>query len=291
MAVTPAPRFSRLARFSLTTADAQQLASFYVEAFGARHVSDTRLGGDKFRHMMGIECDARSITLRLGSEIIELVEFDVPGAPYPAHATACDTIFQHFAIVVSDITEAWFQLSRTPGWSPITHGTPQRLPDSSGGVTAFKFRDPEGHPLEFLSFPSKRTPKKWQVRQGKHPCLGIDHSAVVVSDAAASTEFYTSHGLHLSSQSHNAGPEQNWLDGLASAIVDVVGLAPAVAPPHVELLWYLRERVANATSSGNDIAATRLIFEADEATSPCQILDPDGHRLVVTPSSQLSRFP
>lgn len=289
MALTPLPRFSRLARFSLTTANAQRLASFYVEAFGACRLSDERFCGEAFHHVMGIESDARCITLCLGSSTIDLVEFDVSGAPYPAHTTACDSHFQHLAIVVSDMMEAWFQLSRTGGWSPITDGLPLRLPDSSGGVTAFKFRDPEGHPLELLSFPPERTPEKWQVRKSARACLGIDHSAVAVRDTHTSIAFYTAHGLCLSSRSHNAGPEQDRLDGLAGAIVDVTALAPAGAVPHLELLRYREKAKQPLSLRGNDIATTRLIFESDEISAACAIIDPDGHHLIVVPSPQPSR--
>jgi catechol 2,3-dioxygenase-like lactoylglutathione lyase family enzyme len=290
MALTSSSQFNRLSCFGLTTANAQQLASFYIRAFGCRQVANTRLRGDTFRHLMGIESDARCVTLSLGSEIIELLEFDVQGKPYPAHASACDAVFQHFAVVTADMTVAWSALREVGGWVSITRGEPQQLPERSGGVTAFKFRDPEGHPLELLSFPLGRTPPKWQVQHGSYPCLGIDHSAIVVSGTQASIAFYTAYGLQVSSQSHNAGPEQDRLDGLASVVVDVTGLAPVISAPHVELLSYREEASAPGLLNSNDIAATRLIFESDEAAAPCRLVDPDGHHLMALPPSELSRF-
>ena len=67
---------------------------------------------------------------------------------------------------------------------------PVTLPKSAGGVTAVKFRDPEGHPLEFLQFPRGANPD-WKGTG----VMGIDHSAVSVSDVAASRRFYARHGL------------------------------------------------------------------------------------------------
>ncbi len=41
---------------------------------------------------------------------------------------------------------------------------PERLPARSGGVSAFKFRDPDGHPLELLAFPPEAVPPIWRDR-------------------------------------------------------------------------------------------------------------------------------
>jgi catechol 2,3-dioxygenase-like lactoylglutathione lyase family enzyme len=239
---------------------------------------------------MGVESDARRITLCLGDDIIELLEFNKSGAPYPTNSESSSLVFQHFAIVTDDMAEAWLTLLGIDGWSRITAGGPQRLPDRAGGVTAFKFRDPDGHPLELLSFPRDNTPPKWRRSNGDRPCLGIDHSAISVSDTAVSTRFYTAHGLTVSGHSHNTGIEQDRLDGLVDAAVDVTALSPALSTPHVELLCY-----ENATSpetlrlNSNDIAATRLVFEAHGQVVPARLTDPDGHHLAILPQSELLR--
>jgi catechol 2,3-dioxygenase-like lactoylglutathione lyase family enzyme len=288
MAMTSAPRFHRLARFGLTTANAPILAAFYIQAFGFRQMADTRLRGQTFRRLMGVESDARCITVMLGSSIIELVQFDVPGAPYPSHATASAPVFQHFAIVAVDMAAAWPALQEVRGWTPITVGEPQRLPKSSGGVTAFKFRDPEGHPLELLSFPPDNAPPPWQIWQHGRACLGIDHSAISVCDTQTSLAFYKAHGLVLSARSQNSGPEQDKLDGLDHAIVAVTGLTPAIATPHVELLCYREKAPAPLSAKSNDVAATRLIFESSEATESSLFADPDGHHVMAVPPNQES---
>jgi catechol 2,3-dioxygenase-like lactoylglutathione lyase family enzyme len=160
----------------------------------------------------------------------------------------------------------------------------------SGGVTAFKFRDPEGHPLELLSFRRNDTPLKWRVAQGGAPCLGIDQSAISVSDTAASVGFYEALGLSVSTNSRNVGPEQDALDGLAHVTVDVAGLAPPSPAPHVELLSYPGETPAPPEAlRANDIAATQLVFESADTSAPFGLTDPDGHHLMIFPNSNSPR--
>ena len=289
MAMTDPVKLRGLSRLSLTTADAASLSDFYIRAFGFRRLNETRLAGAAFRQLMGIQSDATCVTLGLGEEIVELMEFDIRGAPYPPDAIASDIIFQHFALVTADMTEAWLALSRTRDWRPITQGGPQRLPQSAGGVTAFKLRDPDGHPLELLAFPRDETPPKWRGTNGAGTCLGIDHSAISVGDTAASTAFYAAHGLHRSSHSHNQGPEQSQLDGLPKATVDVTGLSLEKGMPHVELLCYQHVRTEHLRLNSNDVAAARLVFESDDVLMPRRRTDPDGHQLMILPSSQESR--
>lgn len=237
--------------------------------------------------------------LALGNEIVELLQFDRPGCPYPAGSSASDLSFQHFAIVATGMAPAWQRLRTVAGWSAITRDAPQRLPKSSGGVVAFKFRDPEGHPLELLAFASADTPQKWRKTGGTDPCLGIDHSAISVADSAASSAFYDALGLAVSARTFNQGLEQEALDDVAEAQVEVTALSPTDPTPHVELLCY---RVARhkppVIARSNDIAATRLVLElcgpADMGRNcaPYSILDPDAHHLTIDHSAMNEReFP
>ncbi len=277
MAVENGPAIQRIARFSLTTADALQLSGFYEQAFGCHIVKTEHVGGTVFERLMDVRGGALKITLALGEQVIELLQFDRPGKPYPEKSSASDLIFQHFAIVVSDMAQAYAQLCATPRWTPISRGGPQKLPQSSGGVTAFKFRDPEGHPLELLAFPANNMPPAWQT-SGTRPCLGIDHSAISVSDICASIAFYKELGFTVMSRSVNAGPAQQNLDSIHDVQVEVVALAIHSFAPHLELLCY----PSNASSGplrlhSNDVAATRIVL-ADDAQR--RLLDPDGHQTV-----------
>jgi hypothetical protein len=53
-------------------------------------------------------------------------------------------------------------------------------------VTAFKFRDHDGHPLELLAFPEGRVPGPGRTANGTGPFLGVDHTAIAVRDTARS---------------------------------------------------------------------------------------------------------
>jgi catechol 2,3-dioxygenase-like lactoylglutathione lyase family enzyme len=302
MAVMRAEAEVRIAGVSLTAADAETLAAFY-QMLGFERRGEERRSGPAFAALMRLrDAAARVIRLTLGAERLELLEFETPGRPYPRHAASNDPRFQHFAIVVPSIDAAHERLQASRAWSPITRSEPQRLPQSSGGVVAFKFHDPEGHPLELLEFPQERMPAVWRARQDGSRALhgragtglGIDHSAIVVADTARSLEFYARLGFRRSGGSCNRGPEQARLDDLEQPVVEVTALSSSAEPPHLELLCY-REPAAREPPdlplASNDIAATRVLLEVKEgpsgtddgarAPAPRLIHDPDGHALVV----------
>jgi hypothetical protein len=137
-------------------------------------------------------------------------------------------------------------------------------------VTAVKFRDPEGHPLEFLQFP-RGTHPKWQGTG----IMGIDHSAISVRNATVSRRFYARCGLREQAATVNRGPAQVALDGLDGVEVDVVPMGSTQTPPHIELLGYRYPigRRARPPAS-NDVAATRIVWRSEPAAL---IRDPDGH--------------
>ncbi|MEP6938130.1 MAG: VOC family protein [Rudaea sp.] len=261
-----------IARFCLVSRDAESLASFYADAFGALTVSRQR------------DSDASTSTLlAIGAQRVELLAFDRPGRPYPADADASGLAFQHFAIVVVDIDAAYRKLQATSGCVAISHAGPQRLPVESGGVTAFKFRDPEGHPLELLQFPAMSPRSRWRAKSPPGNVLGIDHSALSVADTERSIAFYESLGLCVTARSFNEGVEQDRLDGLSGAQVHVTALRAPDDTPHLELLCY-RDRGPPTVVEANDVAATRVVFRSNESRDAC-LVDPDGHRIVVLAGS------
>ena len=272
-----------LARISLTSANADALAAFYENGLGfvqtARDKVDATLYG-----MPGSA--ALVVTLALGEQLIELVQFDQPGAAYPAATTSHDPWFQHLAIVVTDINAALLRLNQHTAPVVISQQGPVTLPAASGGVTAIKLRDPELHPFELLQFPAGSVPSSWsnlEPPQGSF-ALGIDHSAIVVSDIVASTSFYTGLGLMATSATLNQGAEQDLLDATSGAVVNVAGFSPPQATPHVELLCYSTPAGPAARSVAvNDIAATRMVMRAEGLLKAEEglMLDPDGHRLLL----------
>jgi catechol 2,3-dioxygenase-like lactoylglutathione lyase family enzyme len=296
----------KLSRIILICRHAERLAEFYIRAFGFTCTEDSPKNDLAFAHLIGIATgQARITSLHLGNQAIALAETQPPACSYPGDVPGWDPLFQHFAIVVSDMTAAYANLQVLGNWTAISTGGPQALPPSSGGVTAFKFRDPEGHPLEMLAFAPDATPGHWAIQSG-NPCLGIDHSAISVADTGRSVAFYNGLGLARTASSLNVGREQEKLDNIAGAVVEVTALCPPMqAVPHVELLCYRgsfnrREFVTNR----NDVAATQLVFEAEHEAleaivarnhgtmvsgaiasesggSRALLRDPDGHLLCI----------
>jgi catechol 2,3-dioxygenase-like lactoylglutathione lyase family enzyme len=246
---------------------------------------DVAAEAEFFRSALGFQPQAGSpFLLKLGRQCVELVDASTtPTLRVPADSTA----FQHFAIVVSDMAAAIAALDRHAGWSAISRAGPQRLPASAGGVVAFKFRDPEGHPLELLQFPPDATPAAW--RRSGGPFLGIDHSAIVVDDTARSVAFYQELGFAVSHQQLNQGIEQGRLDDVSNAVVEVSSLTlQAKEPPHLELLCY-RPRSQAVRQAPSGPAAIQLVLDV-ASSAPARsnggelekdISDPDGHRLAV----------
>jgi len=257
----------RLLRIERSVSDLARAVAFYRDALGFTLVDETPMGGPGVR--------AHAAMLRLGEQAIELTAFDPPGRAYPAGSHAADLWFQHFAIVVADMEAAYERLCRHPS-TAITAGGPQRLPPNTGSVTAFKFRDPDDHPLELIHFPSSTGDPAWQRRSGLF--LGIDHSAIVVADVEKSLGFYTRLlGLDVSARSTNSGAAQARLDGLSAEVcVDVVALQPRVpGPPHIELLGYQRPsgRPFPADVLPSDILADRLVLEVGDLSQLEQRLE------------------
>jgi catechol 2,3-dioxygenase-like lactoylglutathione lyase family enzyme len=255
----------KLSRITLICHQAERLAEFYIRAFGFACVEDSPKIDPGFAELIGlVKGQVRIMSLHLGSQVIALAETQPPGRRYPADVPGWDPLFQHFAIVVSDMTAAYANLQALHSWTPISTNGPQILPPSSGGVTAFKFRDPEAHPLEMLAFAPGATPAHWAIRSGSL-CLGIDHSAISVTDTSRSVAFYNRLGLARTASSLNVGREQDKLDNVVGAVVEVTALAlPMQTVPHVELLCYRgsfdrRQLLPNR----NDVAATQLVFEVE----------------------------
>jgi catechol 2,3-dioxygenase-like lactoylglutathione lyase family enzyme len=271
--VVELPRLHRITAFRMTSVDPHRLARFYVEGIGFRAATAAEIAP---REMLDLDLAGSGLrlSLMLGDQRIDLDGFSDPGRPYPRDSTAVDLVFQHCAIVVTDIDAAYRHVGHR-GAEAISRDGPVTLPKSAGGVVAVKFRDTEGHPLEFLQFPSSG-PSPWTEAAGSRSgALGIDHSAISVSDADASAAFYEACGLRLGHRTLNRGETQAALDAVPAPIVDVVPLSPSGGAPHLELLGYRSpERRRGQPLRPNDIAATRIVWGADRSGL---LRDPDGH--------------
>lgn len=264
----------RLQRISRTVANLAEAVAFYSNALGFSIIDEALIEDPAWGDLMGIPgARGHTVTLRLGEQALELLAFDSPGCPYPPASRSTDLWFQHLAIVVADMDAAYVQLCRYL-FSAISEHGPQQLPPNTGSVTAFKFRDPEGHPLELIQFSPGTGYAVWQQQQGIF--LGIDHSAINVAAMDQSIDFYTRLlGLSVASHSINSGPEQERLDHAQDVAVEVIALHPGMkAPPHVELLSYERPagRPVPAGIKANDLLADRLVLQVDELPSLVEAL-------------------
>jgi len=302
--VTAKPAVSRLSRIEMICNAPDRLAEFYQAAFGFVRTGQGGIAAPAVAATAGVPgATAYAVRLRLGEQEIELTAIVPPGRAYPRGVSGRSPLFQHIAIVVSDMASAYARLSACAGVTAISTAGPQVLQASSGGVTAYKFRDPDGHPLELLAFPRDAMPARWQ-KPAATACIGLDHSALSVADTERSVAFYARLGLRRVGGSLNQGPQQDKLDGIAGAVVQVTALAPPqISTPHLELLCYRRPDRSSELLGTDDIAATRLVFgvqdgdtldalcaqNADAVQSgPVQfeggvrralLRDPDGHLL------------
>ena len=260
--------------FRLVTADLGRLTRFYQDVLGFAVETAAQPIAAAEMELLGLAGEGKRQILSIGGQSVALDEFEAAGRPYPGDSDAASLWFQHLALVVVDIAEAHARLRDA---TPISLGGPQHLPPESGGVHAFKFRDPDGHPLELLQFPPAGLPTTWQHR-GALPtqiALGIDHSAISVWNADVSIGFYTALGLKPGKGTHNKGRAQERLDGLRNAEVGVTPMAPGIVPPHLELLAYeVAPTLAVTLLQPNDVAATRVVWRGSSAAL---LRDPDGH--------------
>jgi catechol 2,3-dioxygenase-like lactoylglutathione lyase family enzyme len=247
-------------RVTLVVSDLDRAESDYVATFGCSMEQRGDIEPSLTRVLCVPPARGRRSLLRLGRERLELLEFtDSAGRPYPSGSTSTDLWFQHMAIVVSDMKSAHQRVMANGRFKPISRYGPVMLPESSGGAIAFKFRDHDGHPLELLAFPEGRTAAEWRNMFRAGPFLGIDHTAIAVSDSASSTKFFSSvFGFSVGTRTENRGPGQADLDDVDDAQVTVTQLAPDLPAPRLELLHYhagTRRPIPPDTAS-NDIAAT-----------------------------------
>jgi catechol 2,3-dioxygenase-like lactoylglutathione lyase family enzyme len=274
----------RILRISRVVSDLGRAEAFYREGLGFRATTRGRCDAATLAALGLGNDDAEEVVMRLGAQDIALVRFAAQGRPYPPDSRSEDLWFQHLAIVVSDMDAAYAHLSAQAGWRPISAAGPQVLPPWNGAVRAFKFRDPDGHPLELIWFPPDQGRPVWHGDASRGPFLGIDHSALSIASTARSLDFYRALGLRVSDRSLNHGPAQARLDGLPGARVRVTGLRPASATgPGLELLGYQPPGRAAGVTPANDVATdwVTLAVSLSPGISPRAVHDPDGHRLVL----------
>src|SRR5262249_48966884 len=149
---------------AMTVSDLDRTVDFYTRVLDFQKISEVEVAGPAYERVEGVfGLRMRVARLKLGEEFVELVEFLAPhGRPVPQGLRSNDRSFQHIAIIVRDMDAAYKRL-RENHVAHLSSG-PQRLPDwnkNAGGIQAFYFADPDGHPLEVLAFPPEKGAAEW----------------------------------------------------------------------------------------------------------------------------------
>lgn len=290
----------------LTVGDLDREVAFYTQVLPFEKIAETRAEGVDVEKLYALPgAKIRRATLRLGAETITLTEFLTPqGRAIPSDSRSFDRWFQHIAIVVHDMDAAYALLAK----AKVRHVStaPQTLPASNpnaGGIKAFYFQDPEAHVLEIIWFPAGKGDPRWQ-RPTEKLFLGIDHTAIVVSDTERSLAFYRDTlGLKVAGGAENFGVEQEHLNQVFGARLRITALRAATGPG-VEFLEYITPpggRQLPADARVNDLLAWTTALRADSASATIAaaesagaqrasihgeqalVRDPDGHLLLVLP--------
>ncbi len=242
----------------MTVSDMDRSAAFY-SALAFKKVSDVEVLGEQYEHLEGVfGARMRVVRMQLGNEYLDLTEYLAPrGRSIPADSRSNDLWFQHIAIVVRDMDQA-FEKLRALKVQFVSTG-PQTLPPSSkaaAGIKAFYFRDPDQHNLEIIYFPPDKGDPRWQEKTDKL-FLGIDHTAIGIANTEASLHFYRDLlGLRKAGESENFGTEQEHLNQVFGAHLQITGMR-AASGAGIEFLEYITPRDGRARPA--DVHANDLV--------------------------------
>jgi catechol 2,3-dioxygenase-like lactoylglutathione lyase family enzyme len=239
--VTESAGAQAVAMVGLTVSDMDNSVRFYTRVLDFEKVSDDEVLGVAYEELQGVfGARLRVVRLRLGEEYLQLTEYLAPkGRPAPVDSRSNDRWFQHVAIIVSDMDQAYARFRRFK----VQHAStgPQLLPKTipaAAGIRAFYFLDPDGHPLEVLQFPPDKGDPKWHRSSGRL-FLGIDHTAIVVGNTKTSLAFYRDVlGFRVAGESLNFGTEQEHLNNVRGARLHITALRVSRGPG-IEFLEYL----------------------------------------------------
>src|SRR6184192_974994 len=276
----------------MTVSDMDRAVEFY-SALAFQKISDIEVLGDEFEHLEGVfGARMRIVQMQLGNDLVDLTQYLAPpGRPIPVGSRSNDLWFQHIAIVVRDMDQAFDKL-RALKVQFVSTG-PQTLPPSikaAAGIKAFYFRDPDQHNLEIIYFPPGKGDPRWQEKTDKL-FLGIDHTAIGISKTDASLKFYRDLlELRKAGESENFGTEQEHLNQVFGAHLRITGMR-AGSGPGIEFLEYLTPRDGRPRPSdihANDLVHWQTMVVTNDVDALAQKLR-DAHVSFV--SSGLVRMP
>lgn len=269
----------------MTVDDIDKAVEFYSQVLSFKKVSDVEVLGTEYEKLQGLfGVRLRVVKMQLGNELVELTEYLTPkGKPIPIDSRSNDRWFQHIAIVVRDMDKAYEHLRKFK----VQHAStaPQRIPNSNkaaAGIRAFYFKDPDGHNLEIIYFPPGKGDPKWQ-NPTNQLFLGIDHTAIVVSNTKSSLKFYRDLlGLKLAGESMNYGTEQEHLNNVEGAKLHISGLR-SPAGPGIEFLEYLTPKDGRnlpVDARANDLLHWQTTLVVKDAEASAQSLRMNQSRFI-----------
>src|ERR1700757_1917604 len=252
----------------MTVSDMDRSIAFY-SALTFQKISDVEVLGEQYEHLEGVfGARMRVVRMQLGNEYLDLIQYLAPpGRPIPVDSRSNDLWFQHIAIVVRDMDQAFEKLQALKVRFVST--APQTLPPSipaAAGIKAFYFRDPDQHNLEIVYFPPGKGDPRWQEKTDKL-FLGIDHTAIGVSNTDTSLKFYRGLlGLRKAGESENFGTEQEHLNQVFGAHLRITGMR-ASSGPGIEFLEYITPRDGRPRPPdvhANDIVHWQTMIATDD---------------------------
>lgn len=278
-------QIKRVDAIGITVGEMSRSVKFFSEVLGFKKVSDEEFFGSSYEQLQGIfGLRMHVVRMKLGDEFIELTDYLTSGGRrIPEDARSNDLSFQHIAIVVSDMDKAYQHLRKYM----VVHVStgPQTIPASNAaaaGVKAFYFHDPDMHNLELIYFPKGKGQAKWQKPDGKL-FLGIDHTAIGISNTDSSLKFYKDLlGIERKGDSWNMGMEQAHLNFVEGASLHITGLRTS-AGPGIEFLQYLKPGPGKpypADSRTDDIWHWQTTLITDNATKLYDQLTAFGYKLI-----------
>ena len=305
-------------KVSITVSDLNRSLKFYTEVLHFQKISENEITDPAYMRLLGFgeeKIKIKTAQLQLGEEAIELIQYaDITtGRQIPPDSRSNDLWFQHIAIVTNNMDKAYELLRK----NKVVHvsSSPQTLPDyipGAAGIKAFYFRDPDGHNLEVIYFPKGKGKARWQ-EANPNVFLGIDHTAIGISDTDQSLDFYEKElGLQVGGNSENYGPEQEHLNQIFGAHLLITGLKANkgfgleflnyIAPPGGRQYpsdsktndlwhWHTTIRVHSIEKLFNKLKEKGCRFISDKiihfhhAGAPFQkgfmLRDPDGHAVLL----------
>ena len=116
----------------VTVADMDRSVEFYSKVLSFEKVSDVEVAGTEYERLQGVfGLRMRVVRMKLGDEVLELTEYLAPrGRPIPPDSRSNDRWFQHVAIIVSDMDQA-YRRDRKSTRLNSSHIQKSRMPSSA----------------------------------------------------------------------------------------------------------------------------------------------------------------